>query len=82
MSRVRDTVAFVAFCVVLAFAVHVLTSCLRNDYATSALAAEAAYTADLTRCVDKSTTLAESKACRREVDARWGITEVPKEAGR
>ncbi len=37
------------------------------------VAAESAYGADLLRCVDKATTLAESKACRRAVDVRWGV---------
>ena len=35
--------------------------------------AEAAYTAEQLRCVDVSTTLAESKACRRAVDEKWGV---------
>lgn len=43
-----------------------------------AAAAEGAYTSALTRCVDKAATLAESKACRAEVNKAWGITEVPK----
>ena len=44
---------------------------------------EAAYTAALLRCVDKSDTLAESKACRQLVDAQYGIAvTVTKDAGR
>jgi len=44
---------------------------------------EAAYTAALLRCVDKSSTLAESKACRQLVDAQYGVTTtVAKDAGR
>lgn len=35
--------------------------------------AEAAYTAEQLRCVDISTTLAESKACRKQVDEKWGV---------
>lgn len=35
--------------------------------------AEAAYTGALVRCVERSATLAESKACRREVDRQWGL---------
>lgn len=35
--------------------------------------AEAAYTAEQLRCVDVSTTLAESKACRKQVDEKWGV---------
>ena len=35
--------------------------------------AEAAYTAELLRCVDRAETLAQSRACRAEVDRRWGV---------
>jgi hypothetical protein len=50
---------------------------------TAATAAESAYTADLLRCVDKAATLAESRACREVVDAKWGITHVrTKDGGR
>jgi hypothetical protein len=35
--------------------------------------AEAAYTAEQLRCVDLATTLAESKACRKQVDEKWGV---------
>lgn len=38
-----------------------------------ALVAEQAYTADLLSCVNKSETLATSKECRKNVDARWGV---------
>lgn len=39
------------------------------------------YTAALLRCVDKSATLAESKACRRHVDGDYGITETASPEG-
>ncbi len=49
----------------------------------SATAAESAYTGDLLRCVDEATTLAESRACRERVNAKWSITEtVTKDGGR
>ncbi len=35
--------------------------------------AEAAYTAELLRCVDNAATLAESRACRADVDRRWAV---------
>jgi hypothetical protein len=35
---------------------------------------EVAFTAALARCVDKSPTRAESRACRADVHARCGIT--------
>ena len=37
--------------------------------------AEAAYTTALLRCVDQSSTLAESKACRALVDAKYGVKD-------
>jgi DNA-binding transcriptional regulator PaaX len=46
------------------------------QYQAAQVAAESAYTAELVQCVDKSETLAESKACRALVDARWGVTET------
>lgn len=36
-------------------------------------AAEGAYGAELLACVERATTLAASKACRAEVDRRWGV---------
>lgn len=44
-----------------------------------ASAAEVTYTGELLRCVDDAKTLAESRACRQRVDAKWQITE--REAG-
>lgn len=38
-------------------------------------AAEGAYTASLLDCVNKSSTLAESKACRAAIDVNWGIRD-------
>lgn len=40
---------------------------------TAATTVESAYTAELVRCVDKAKTLAESKACRAEVDKAFGV---------
>ena len=39
------------------------------------VATETAYTAELLRCVDKATTLAESKACRAHVDEVFGVKD-------
>jgi hypothetical protein len=36
---------------------------------------EGSYTAALLRCVDKSETLAESKACRASVDAQYNVKD-------
>jgi hypothetical protein len=35
--------------------------------------AESAYTSEQLRCVDLATSLAESKACRKQVDEKWGV---------
>ena len=44
---------------------------------------EARYTTALLRCVDKSETLAESRACRERVDGDFGVTLTNrKDAGR
>lgn len=42
---------------------------------------ETRYTMELLRCVDKATTLAESKACRRDVDLDWGIAQTVRDGG-
>lgn len=43
------------------------------DAKPAPIAAESAYTAELLRCVDKATTLAESKSCRKNVDSAFGV---------
>lgn len=61
----------------LAVAAFVLDGC-KQPQTQAQVAAEGAYGAALLRCVDKATTLAESKTCRAKVNAEWGVTEVPK----
>lgn len=39
----------------------------------AAEAAEAAYASEHIRCVDAARTLEESRECRRQVRARWGV---------
>lgn len=77
VRSLRETVAFVA---VVLVAVLGLAMC-RPPGSAGEAAAEAAYAGELLRCVDKATTLAESKACRAEVDRRWNITQTVSEAG-
>ena len=73
-------VGILVLCAALAMIVQYCAGCALF---ASPEAAEAAYTADHLRCVDKSTTLAESHACRDAVDRRWGITHtLRKDAGR
>lgn len=74
----RISVGWVVGTLIAAAAItRVLVGC------TPAVSAEARYTAALLRCVDKSETLAESKACRKQVDAAYGITEtVAKDGGK
>ncbi|HVG83522.1 MAG TPA: hypothetical protein VM820_03355 [Vicinamibacterales bacterium] len=45
-------------------------------------AAEGAYGAALVQCVDQAKTLAESKSCRAQVDAEWGVVQVGRDGGR
>lgn len=40
---------------------------------TGPVAAESTYTAQLLACVERSPTVEEARACRRDVDARWGV---------
>lgn len=53
---------------VVALAANALAGCGPRQ------SAEAAYGAALLRCVDQSSTLAESRECRRHVDGAYGIT--------
>ncbi len=62
-------VAVLAAVFLMAMCVHLASGCR----SPSAAAAESAYGAELLRCTDKSRTLAESKACERDVDRRWGV---------
>lgn len=43
---------------------------------SKAVQAEATYTGELVACVEQAQTLAESKACREAVNAKWGIIEI------
>ncbi len=47
--------------------IRIVTAC------TPAQSAESLYSGALLRCVDKSETLAESKACRAQVNAQFGV---------
>lgn len=58
---------FACFCGILSGVTH--AACAPRTPAQ----AEAAYTAELLRCVDKAATLAASRACRAEVNQRWGV---------
>ena len=39
---------------------------------------EAAYTAQLVSCVEKASTVDESRACRAKVNERWGLCVEPR----
>ncbi len=41
--------------------------------------AESAYTAEQLACVDRASTLEESKACREAVRAKWGVLDAGKD---
>lgn len=64
-----DGVAVLAFVGAVLFVARTAAGCS----GPAAAGAEAAYGASLLRCVDEAKTLAESKACRAAVDARWGV---------
>lgn len=64
-----DGVAVLSFVGAVLFVARVAAGCS----GPAKTAAETAYGASLLRCVDEARTLAESKACRAAVDARWGV---------
>lgn len=74
----RHAIGFALALFALGCVVGHCTGCHSPEQA-GATAAESSYTAELLRCVDDARTLAESRACRQQVNVRWGITEV--EAG-
>jgi hypothetical protein len=75
MKRTPDTIAALFLLAGLTLA------CARLAVGCVGGAAEATYTADLLRCVDKAATLAESRACRRHVDGNYGITQTTSDGG-
>jgi len=69
--------AFVASGLVL-FAFLYVAACLHGcarpmTPQEKAVVAESTYAAELLKCVDDSSTLAESKICRSNVRARWDV---------
>ncbi len=76
----RHTVPFM-FCL-FAFGC-VFAHCIgcKSPTTSAQAAAEGAYGAELVRCVDAATTLAESKACRATVDAKWGVVQTAAKDG-
>lgn len=68
-----------AFLFVLAMIGAHCLSCSQG--AAGPIAAEGAYTGELLRCVDQAHTLAESKACRTQVNAKWQVTEKVADGG-
>lgn len=59
---------YISAALVLA-ACALVPSCLKPSPASS----EAAYTAEQLRCVDQAPSREASRACRAEVDRRWGV---------
>lgn len=47
-----------------------------NTGCKPAQAADGAYQAELLNCVNKAKTLEESKACRKDVDKKFGVSTV------
>lgn len=54
------------------FALVILVASCSAAHAT----ADALYTSEQLQCVDKATTLSESKACRKAVDQKWGVSDA------
>lgn len=76
MNRRLYAVEFIAYSAAIGIVVLSL-SVLMNGCGSALLRSEgpeALYTSALVRCVDKATTLAESKACRADVDKQFGVT--------
>lgn len=64
-------------CLTIPMTVHEMAGCSQAKPPTvQQAAAEGAYTAELVACVEEAKTLAESKACRAEVNKRWGVVET------
>jgi hypothetical protein len=55
-------------------------ACVRPPSAVD-VAAEGAYGAMLLDCIERANSLAESKACRAEVDRQWGVVQVATDGG-
>lgn len=62
-----------AIVILVSVAIGAVCACAKSQPAK--VAAEAAYTEQLLDCVDKSETYVESKACRAQVNARWGLLQ-------
>lgn len=61
-------------------AIAVLANCTPPK-SSKELAAESAYAGELLACVESAQTLEQSKACRKDVNQRWGIVETVSDAG-
>lgn len=71
LKRAMTLIFFVGGFVALAMLVGSLCQCAPGS--AEKVAAESAYTAALLRCVDAAKTVEESHACRKQVDAKFGV---------
>lgn len=71
-TRAFDAVVVVVSLAFLAMVGLYLASLLGCTPSAGAEAASSRYGAELQACVRTATTREESRACRREVDCRWG----------
>ncbi len=69
-TQARETFTFILVMTAVVLTFSYCTGGCRGDGASDE---ELAYRAALLRCVDKATTLAESKACRKQADATFGV---------
>lgn len=73
MNTREWTTAFAISGIIVGALVH-CTACTPAPKVPAYCTDEALFTAALIRCVDKSSTLQESRKCRADVHARCGIT--------
>ncbi len=82
MNSVRETIAFAIVLGACAVIVAHCTSCSApGPHVPAYCTDERLYTAALLRCVDKAATVAESRACRADVNKTCGITETVRKGG-
>jgi len=77
-QHIKNAIAPALFLCALGYIVYLLASCKPAEGPTlpKYCTEEALYTARLLRCVDAASTLAESQACRQQVDYECGIRQT------
>lgn len=82
-DAIAGIVAMLILCAVLGSLITLCTACGNSAQVATPAAAEANYTAQQLKCIDDATTREESRACRAEVDRKWGVDSgAAKEGGK